>query len=233
MKIVKLTAFNVVLGSSLLLVSSQALSYQDSAYIGVQLGYGWSNLNDSKSSRRALDNALPGLSQSFSNSTTTGGVGGRVYGGYMVNEFLGVEAGFAAYAQGKSTADIRIGEDVLELDSKNRVTAIDLLGVYRLPVYDRVSVDFKAGIAYVMSKYQVNSSFNGGPSVKEGSQSASTLRPKFAVGADYALSDNLFLGAAYEITPGNGEPFNAAAVGNSNYSPRLQLFTLGVRYDFQ
>ncbi len=236
----KLLAGNAVVGSSLLLVSSAAMSLDTDAYLGAQLGYGFSHLNDKGVSNDIVNGIGQDQVESISNSSSTGGVGGRVYGGVMFNEFIGVEGGFAAYSRGNSTTDANIAGQSLQLKAKNDVTAIDALGVYRLPVYDRVSVNLKAGIALVMSKYELHSTVNGENPVKEGSQRANTIRPKFAVGADYELTNNLSIGAAYEITPGNGNPFDVSDVGedvvvegNNRYSPRLQLFTVNVMYSFK
>ena len=234
MKTIKSITGMVVLSSSLLVTSAQAAVNLSGSYIGAHLGYGWSNLNDKNISKSAVSELLPGRTDNFSSSSNTHGVGGRLFSGYMVNDLVGIEVGYSIYSKSSSSAKIVRRNRRVELDATNKVTAVDLLGVYRLPVrsINNVTLNLKAGVAYVMNVYSVDVDVNSAGPEPLDRQRSNNFRPKFAVGADYALTDAINFGVTYELTTGRGTPYNLDGVGNSNYSPRLQLFTAGFSYGF-
>ena len=190
---------NIALTSVLVaaLGSTSVFAY-GTPYIGAQLGYGTTHIKkDFNTSGVSVDE---------------NGLAGRIYAGYpVISDMFAVELGYAKY----SDVTIKIDDGP---NSKLKTSAIDLLGVVRVPVAnDSFSINAKAGAAYVMH------------SVKTSGFSSDTdrnFRPKVAVGADYNLNDNVAVGVAYDYTFGTGTS------NENHYNPDLSILSANVTYSF-
>lgn len=242
MKTENIIASTLVLGA-LSMTSLTTLASQDTKqspyYAGLQLGVGIVDIKDENTITSTLS-SLTGSSTSYSSSTK--GFAGRIYGGVMFNDTISAEIGIAKYNNADSSArSTQLGTTIAS-SSTNKTTAVDVLGVYSIPVTPEVKVHLKAGFAYVMNKYEVSAMVNGQDAGISNSQSTSRVQPKLAVGADYDLTgviDNMSVGISYEFTKGSGRPLKSSADGgvvvvngNRKYTPKLQMVALDVKYTF-
>lgn len=207
-------------------------------YTGLQLGANSTELNDDKVSKTfMIDDLLFPPDTPFNTNTDKSGFAGRIYGGYQFLPYLGLEVGYAKYSNADSSIQNvpqLADEGITKLSAKNKVSAIDAMAVFTLPVTQKVFLNAKAGVAYVFNQYELDISLDNNDS--DELLKTRTFRPKFAIGADYYFTDRLALGLAYEMTLGQGEPYQVDALaeqpilGNSSFSPRLQMLALNLKY---
>lgn len=239
MKKVKMLSGLLALGMSSALVSSHADTSDNGAYLGVDLGMSFANLNDSGNASRSLRDIVgPGLSLDITSSTRSTNFSGRLYAGYMIIDNVGIEFGYSNYGTSHTNTNLNINDGKIGLESSAQLSAFDVLGVYRYEVYQGVSINAKAGLALVLNKYEVTGHV-GDVSEKIDTFSNKNIRPKLGAGAEFAIADDLNIGVSYEVTFGNNKPYNTSgtgyefeANGNKNYSPLIQMVTLGLRYEF-
>lgn len=241
MKATKILSFILASGIvSCAIPSSAALALEGDKYLGVEGGFSWTQLNDSGAARNAINGIIESQTRlDISSSRDSTNFSGRVYAGYMLADYFGVEFGYAKYGTSKSVTTLRRYNSDFTINAENSISAFDLLGVYRIPVKPGISINAKAGMAYVISRYEVSTEFERSGKEKVGSQNNKNIRPKFGIGADFSVADDISIGASYEITLGKGQPYtidgkgqDAIATGNGNYSPLIQMLSLGVRYEF-
>lgn len=243
MKTINILASTLLLGAlsmtSLTTLASQNM-FEPEYYAGIQLGMGFVDINDENAITSALS-SVTGNVTSYSSSTK--GFAGRLYGGYIFNDIVSAELGFAKYNNADSSAHSSLAGDTVTTSATNKTTAIDLLAVYSLPVTTDVKIHLKAGFAYVMNRYEIAATVNNGQGGRiDSRETTHKIRPKFAVGADYDLTefvDNLSVGLSYEITQGSGRPFSSSVSGgdaiirgNNSYTPMVQMLSLDVKYTF-
>ena len=178
-------------------------------YVGGQAGYSQAYLDKTLSQYEGVGVNITRSSRS--------GLAGRVYGGYNLNKFLGVELGVAKYAEYKY--NVSTGGSL-----KGNAYAADLLGVGTLPLGGNFNLFAKGGMAYVEEKEKAH----GTTGVTFGNGKTSDTdhfwRPELVLGASYDLSDSLSLNLSYSRIFGKED--------TSKYLPSLGLWGLGVQYDF-
>lgn len=110
-------------------------------------------------------------------SCDTTDTGYKLYGGYMLNEHLGVEA--ALFDFGKARGSVVLpGSNAVTVEARAR--GLGLYGVAALPV-DAFSVFAKAGFAYTQAKVELSGALTG-------SDDQWKLAPAFGVGASYTFT---------------------------------------------
>lgn len=214
-------------------------------YAGAGLGY--SELSVPNASRNpTLTNAAWNfyfLSPPTSTTSSNGGIGGRAFAGYNLNDFFGLEITYATYANSKSSfggstplsnqfAGTNIqGEQTVEED------ALSLVGKAYLPVKQSgLNVYGLLGVAEVFSqnKYSANGMVTSppgdiveyAPGVSE-TYRTRALRPTYGLGASYDFSQHLISSLEYSHIQGNGNlNLNPHAV------PSADLVTLNLAYRF-
>ncbi len=218
---------------SLALVNPAFALEDDTLYLGASAGFAHSVLNDESEAKSAIGN-LTGSSASYSDSVNKGF--GRVFAGYNIVNNMGVEVGYSFYQDSSSQVKSNIYGLPVSAKSTNETNAIDLLGVYRFAVQDDISVNFKAGAAYVINKYKVK---GDGVLVESDILSSNTknIVPKLGVGIDYIINEQVAVGASYDYLMGFNKPFKSnnrtgELKKESTYSPQIHSLSVGVTYSF-
>lgn len=162
-------------------------------------------------------------------SQNKGGLGGRVFGGYNFNQYVGVETGYSRYAQSKYKASSKTGSSSLNYS----MSALDLVGKAYLPLGEsNVNVYGLAGAAYVKSttKYTNGKAVLAKNVVEpiEGSKTHSKIRPIVGVGTSYNIPDtNVVTNLEFSHIQGSGN-----VKTSPNAIPSANLMTLNLAYNF-
>lgn len=199
----------------------------------------------------ALDGSTPGLAPGQTGSTTINpsntGVGGRLYGGYSLSQYFGVELGFTHYAPSTYTipsgTNLTIGPVSGYPSSKPAINtnAFDFVGKGSLAIPRLgIGVFGKAGVAIVKVGYAgtftniYNPSLSGQTTIllPDGSstvvpggfinstKTTTYFKPTAAVGLSYDLSQNWVVDFTLSRIFGGGGMQNA------------DLYSLGISYHF-
>ena len=184
------------------------------SYLG--LGLGWTRL--------ATSDVLVG------DSTTrdTGGLGGRVFGGYAINQYFGIETGYSRYAHSLYKASGN-DEGISFNDSlEYKLTAIDVVGKVSFPLAETgFNVYALAGLARVHQDIIVKSTDNADNSQMRVTASTYRIRPVYGIGTSYDINSNVTAGL--ELTRIQG-------VGNLQTSskaiPHATMATFNISYHF-
>jgi long-chain fatty acid transport protein len=118
-------------------------------------------------------------------SANTRSEGWKVYGGYQLNDYLGIEGGYVNLNDGTA----RTGAVVTNQDTD----AWTLGAVLSYPVTPSLSVMGKVGAAYMLTDINIKDGSN--PTVRAGSDG---YQPNYGVGVRYALLDFLKVRAEWE-----------------------------------
>lgn len=207
---------------SLAALTNVAQAATTGAYLGAGLGY--SKLD---TPHEYLITGV--MSQFYHQSRQYGGLGGRVFGGYNLNEYVGLEAGVSQYAKSKYETRL-IGSD-FKASKEFTMTTFDLVGKAYLPVGGTgLNVYGLGGVALVHSK--ISPSTKNGTMLLTGlddhSKTQNKLRPKFGVGASYDIPET-------KLTT-NLEWSRIQGTGNTKKSvsaiPNADMVTLNLAYKF-
>ncbi len=232
-----------------LVASSVAMASNSAFYLGANLG-------ESQIAKGLLPNtvpvladnqAVPGLAAKRTDLKKSG-FAGRVFGGYMINRYFGLEAGFTLYHSAKATYSYRdiVGalNQVNETDTmKIKQNSIDVMAVGQLPIAAGFALYGKVGAAYVNSKltntadssllmhipiinFNVNHSEEDATSAK-----AKQLVLAYAAGVSYAINQHISLQAEWMHVNGkkNAYKTNGVAVADLKAS---NLYSGGLTYKF-
>ena len=171
--------------------SASALSIDSNAGFIVGLQGGYANTN--------WDNLEPAAKDT--------GFAARVFAGYDMNQFLGLETGYTFLPRTTGTAPLLGNYSV-------RNYAVDLLAKLSVPVSNVFNIYAKAGAAYFNSRVSIDS---------VGTQNQSHIGPAFGVGAAYEVIPNLAIDLSWMRFSGD----NALT---HNYQPNPDMVLLGVSY---
>lgn len=210
--------------AALLLSTVTNLTYAAHPGYYVGAGLGPSKLETSKQDLFSDIDA-----KSVSNSRNLGGLGGRVFAGYNLNQYFGLEAGYARYARSKynSSATGSNGESAsASLDYS--LYAFDLVGKGYLPLGE---TGFNAyalgGLARVSNTVDANVTVNKDTILKT-SPTTGKFRPKYGIGISYDVPHS-------PITT-NLEFSRIQGMGNVKTNiraiPSADMVTLNVSYNF-
>lgn len=185
--------------SFILLGAASAASAMPGAgtYLGMSTGYAWAKAkSNSTLTQQKNDNVAFGL-----------------FAGQKITRYISVE--LAA----NKVANLNYG-----LSGGQSVTLkfydADALLVNRLPISDKLSAFIKFGASYILEK--ATGHLSGTETAAFGSRHF--IRPKVAIGAQFALNENFAVDASYSRI------FGMHNVGDDNYLPNLDMAAVGFSY---
>lgn len=178
--------------------TTYALANESGSYVGVQAGYGAQRIE-----------SVATITSPIIQANRKNGIAGRIYGGYKFNENLAVELGGSKYSNATWKA---LNNTTITL----KTYAVDLLAKGIVPISDKVSVFGQAGAAYVKANISAPNNTT--------LQSANFVRPKVALGAEYAINENL----SANVTA--SRIFKKGSVTDNKYLPNLDMATIGLQY---
>jgi OmpA-OmpF porin, OOP family len=213
------------------------------AYVGAGLGYSQSDASNLEEDYYQVGNSVFHL---YNTSLEEEGLGGRVFGGYNFNPYLGLELGVSRYAdtQYKYTLDSETYGNPFYYGRGNgkltySFTTLDLVGKAYLPlgnsgfdIYGLIGaseVFVKAKTEYSAQYYNVFGSSIGSGSASD-TDNYHELRPKFGVGINYALNQNIAMNLEVSRIQGNENEYNDGDA--DNYVPNLDMASLSLTYHF-
>lgn len=124
-----------------------------------------------------------------STSASTRSEGWKVYTGYQINKYLGVEGGYANLND--MTAKTKITAGTLRTNATTDAWTVAAVG--SLPLTDKFSIIGKLGAAYMLT--DLNAKVNTAVATRIGDDG---YAPYYGAGVSYALFDNLNLRAEWE-----------------------------------
>lgn len=201
--------------------------------IGAQGGYAdthWDNVLNSFNLVDTID--IDGVADTVTSDVKDSGFAARLYLGYDVNRFFGIEAGYVFLPNAKVTlTDTSSG---LSTTPKIKNYAIDILAKLVVPVAEGFGIYAKAGGAYFHSKYDPNSgTFTNLDGVTQSNFSnTSHFGPAYGVGAFYEFNQNVGIDLAWMHYSGDNRMFTSNGNINTDYQPNPDLALLGLYYRF-
>lgn len=162
-------------------------------------------------------------------SRQQGGIGGRIFAGYNVNNYFGLEAGYARYARSKfnSRGLTAVGTGSTTID--NSLHAFDLVGKAYLPLGGISGFNAYAlgGVARTTSTVDYSQKL-AAKTVLNQSATASKFRPIYGLGVSYDVPRS-------PVTT-NLEFSRIQGYGNSKSNPKAipnaDMMTLNIAYKF-
>ena len=201
-------------------------------YFGAGVGVSWPQFTNSDWNNVAsglnsvgLNGGGPPLTQSTTKDNTA--VGWKVFGGYRVNPYFGVEASYAGlgsfdynytFAQG--------GVQTGTSDMSYKVYSVNVAVVPRLPLEQGLYVQGKVGAAFTRAENNFNLTL---PTITEqASQSKSKTNLLAGAGIGYDFANGLGVIAEYEYYGKVGNSFTYSATGGIEGTGRadMNLFTV-------
>jgi OOP family OmpA-OmpF porin len=193
------------------LLAAPAFAQSDPGYFygGASIGQSRSKIDDERITAGLLSQGL--ATSAMSNDEQD--VAWKAFGGYQLNRYLGIEAGYFNLGEfGFTSTTVPAGT----LDGRIKLHGINLDLVGTLPITERFSVLGRVGAQYASARDSFNGS--GGVVVLTPSASKSETNVKFGAGLQYAFTPNLMLrGEAerYRVNDavGNHGDVNMVSVG--------------------
>lgn len=183
--LIKKTTLGVAAVALSTMMVTNAMAAKEGAYVGGQVGYGHF-----------------GEFRDYGKDNTSGGVAGRVFGGYQFNSYLAAELGWTKFSN--------LSEQGISL----KTNAVDIVGKAILPVADGFNLYAKAGAAYVMSDVDVKG-FGSGTEKK--------WFPTAGVGASYDITPNVAADVSYT---------RIQKTGNNSLFQSSDFVGVGLTYTF-
>ncbi len=200
----------IILGVAALGLSTVVVANANAATPGFYLGgqLGWGKVHQANISSGDMNSILAqGLGtnnfkmNSFGNNGSDSGLAGRLLGGYQFNENWAAEFGWSKFknmtTRANATAiDNRTGLPVSSSASGTvKTDAFDLVAKGIYPIYDKINVYGKLGMAYLMQRTHVNATISepgvGYTANGRGSDNEHKVYPTFGVGASYEFAPNV------------------------------------------
>lgn len=138
--------------------------------------------------------------------------GGKVYGGIQFNPMFGAEVGYTDFGKSDYSYNVNGATGRAEADAKS----FYLVGTARYPVYDKINVIGKLGVAH--NKNDVEAS--GLAAAYNGDSSRNSVYA--SLGAEYAINEKVSLSLEYEHYGKN----------DIDIGRRKGAVSLGARYNF-
>lgn len=206
-KIVKLTIATMGLASALVGIAHAA---KPGAYLGAGLG----------------ESMIQNENGTYHNHGD--GLAGRAFAGYNFNEYLGMEAGVARYAQAKNSFQFGSVE--------RNLATFDVVAKAYLPFPIQqacFNVYGLAGLAYAHENYEFKN-INTVPSLtnvtahNSNTTNRNSIHPIYGVGASYEIPQtNLVTNVEFTRLQGSTSVFGGKQIANAN------MMTLNLAYNFQ
>jgi hypothetical protein len=204
----KMTKISTVVAT--LLIAGAANAITPGAYVGV--GAGGSIL------RTPDVSSEPGVST----SDKRGGLGGRLFAGYNLNNNFGLEAAFAAYAS--STAKASVSN--ISTSQKDSLNALSIVAKGYLPIPDTgLNAYVLGGLAEVRN--QLRTTGHGIPANLIGTTTTNALRPTYGVGMSYDLPSQMTTSVELSRIQGRGNMKTSDSA-----IPNADMVSLNLGYNF-
>ena len=204
------------LASLVSLICTPALAEPDSGYFygGASIGQSRAKIDDARITAGLLSQGV--TTSAMSNDEKA--LGWKAFGGYQLNRYVGIEAGFFSLGHfGFTSTTVPAGS--LEGRIKLHGVNLDLVGT--LPVTERFSLLARVGAAHASARDSFHG--NGGVMVLTPNPSKSETNVKFGAGLQYAVSPDLMLRGEAERYRVND------AVGNHG---DVNMFSVGLVFAF-
>lgn len=143
----------------------------------------------------------------------------RIAGGYQFSPNWGAEVSYADYGSG-SVGSGNIGAPFGNVSGNWKATALEIAGVGTLPISGGFSLTGKLGLTSTDIKVDINSSSLGSIS-----ESNTTSKLTFGVGAKFAVNKNVAIRAQYE-------DFGTVGDSNTTGTTKLTMLSAGVMFMF-
>ncbi len=217
----KITKISATLLASLSLVGL-ANAATPGAYVG--MGLGASTLRTPDSYFFNTSNAA-----GSSNKRQHGGLGGRLFAGYNVNNYFGLEASYATYANSLYKANTTGRNASLKYSDD----AVSLVGKAYLPLDDSgFNAYVLGGLADVRNQVRYNN--NGVPlasgvtaALKTGTHNYYSIRPVYGIGMSYDLQDHVTTNLEVSRIQGKGNVKKSVSA-----MPNADMISLNIGYNF-
>lgn len=188
-------------------------------YAGVSAGESGTRLNGENLNAQFLDFGYT----SAQTETDRRGTAYRVFGGYQLNRYLAVEAGYVDF--GKSTVRTSV---VPTGDFERRITTlgVDINLVGTLPINERLALFARAGA--LSSERQTRYAASGDVEILAGVQGATARQTKAVLGAGltYDFTKNIALRAEFAQT----DKFPDELLSGKS---RINMYSVGLQYRFR
>ena len=200
--------------ASLLAVPAFAESDPGYFYGGASIGQSRSKIDDARITAGLLSQGL--VTSAMSNDEQA--LAWKAFGGYQLNRYVGVEAGYFSLGHfGFTSTTVPAGT----LDGRIKLHGINLDLVGTLPITERFSAIARVGAQHASARDSFHGS--GGAVVLTPSPSKSETNVKFGAGLQYAFTPNLMLRGEAERYRIND------AVGNHG---DVNMYSVGLVYAF-
>jgi OOP family OmpA-OmpF porin len=187
-------------------------------YVGGSVGQTRFDTNDS-------DWQAPGFaSTSFDRHDT----GWKLFGGYAINNYFGVEAAYVDLGKYTATIVPPVAADTGVANVK--VQSWDLFLTGKLPLAANFSLTGKLGLAY--NRARMNFSSSGGTFLASDSGSDDRTAFAYGLGASYAVTKAVALRAEYEYLGKAGNTNNNFANPGNTSESKPSLLSFGAQYSF-
>jgi opacity protein-like surface antigen len=239
-KLVKISA--AIISSVAFVGAAQAAT--PGAYAGAGLGYSAITTPNVKNNPTIANHYSSHSFFPMSEKSNSGGIGGRVFGGYNFNKYFGLEAAYTQYAGSKSqegennTGTGPLGASIVsskQAAQKVSENALSLVGKAYLPIEETgLNLYALGGVAETFSKNKYyatsNVTQNGvlvSPAPISQSYSTRALRPTYGMGVSYDINSKVTTNLEYSRIQGRGNiNTNDLAVPSAN------LVSLNLSYNF-
>ncbi len=196
------------------LASTCAMAQDSGWYGGANIGRSKANIDDARITSGLIGGGATSTSISDDNRDTAY----KIYGGYQMNRFLSLEAGYFNLGQfGFSATTLPAG--TLDGNIKLQGWNLDLVGT--LPITEKFSAFARVGATRVHAQDRFTGS--GSVLVLNPSPSTRDTQPKYGLGLQYALTESLAMRAELERHRIND------AVGNRG---DVDVASIGLVYHF-
>ncbi len=217
----KMTKIGAAIASSFMLVSlANAATPGPYAVIGL----GVSKINAASTSMFVNNTGTVAKATSQS-----GGLGGKLGGGYNFNQYFGLEANYAIYANTTNKMTV----DALKASTKYAMSAASIVAKGYLPIQQDFNLYALGGAAEVFSTVTYSNNTAGAITLNRnlvlnnGSKTTRQLRPIVGVGASYDVTSHVTTGLEFSHIQGSGNTNTSAKA-----IPSANMLTLTGAYNF-
>ncbi len=208
----KITIITAAIATSLALATA-ANAATPGAYAG--LGLGASTL---RTPNQNLWPAAPGVTS----SRDTGGLGGRIFGGYNFNNNFGLEAALATYANSKYKSSFGNSSQ----SAKYSLDALSVVAKGYLPFAEGFNAYVLGGLAEVRSELHIDN-VNLPPQMVVNSKTTNRIRPVYGVGVSYDVNQHITTNVELSRIQGSGNVKTSTSA-----IPNADMLSLNLGYNF-
>jgi opacity protein-like surface antigen len=202
----------------------QAMRTAPAAYFGVGGGLAYANFQDSDFdlAGQANANGIGGGGVTQTTSRSTNDFGWKVFAGYRLNPWFGVELGYTNFGKQEYRFDFfQGGAQVGDAKMDYEVQSVNLVAVPRYPFPNGAFVQGKLGAAFTRTENSFNVNVAGFP--PSGSDKKSRTNVLAGIGLGYDFPNGLSIVGEYEYYGKVGEPINLNATDGIRGTGRADM----------